>query len=140
MTDGIGEDRSEFCALFVAGSAEQRPGSAIALLAAALYCWLFRWNYRAHVRQASPPVSGTMLSGAGSGCDDLTHLTLAVPFLLSTGERDLAGSRRNGRRPSCSPVRIVGVARGIWKASTYLMVAAVRDEPRYQVERCVYCD
>jgi hypothetical protein len=48
----ISEDCPEFGVLFVAGFADQRPGTAIASFAGALYRWLFRWNARPHPRSA----------------------------------------------------------------------------------------
>jgi hypothetical protein len=55
MSGRLSEDCSEFGVLFVAGFAEQRPGSAIASFAAALYRRLFRWNSRPQLWPASPP-------------------------------------------------------------------------------------
>lgn len=44
MSDYASKDHYAFGVLFVDGFREQRPGSAIALLGAALYGWLYRWN------------------------------------------------------------------------------------------------
>ena len=60
----MSDECPEFGVLFVPGFAEQRPGSAIASFAAALYRWLFRWNTRPDPRSAPPPVlSHAVLSG-----------------------------------------------------------------------------
>jgi hypothetical protein len=88
MSGRISEHRSEFGVLFAAGFAEQRPGSAIASLAAALYCWLLRWNCRTQVWPSSPPVLGDMmLTGTGTRTMSLrTRRWLSLH--LSMGERD----------------------------------------------------
>jgi len=46
MSDCTDDGPVEFGVLFVAGFKHQRPGSAVASLAAALYRWLFQWNAR----------------------------------------------------------------------------------------------
>jgi hypothetical protein len=69
------DDRAEFGVLFVGGFASQAPGGAVAVLASALYGWLFRWNqYR--YREASGKWSLP------------AHLTLDVQLRLSTRERE----------------------------------------------------
>jgi hypothetical protein len=124
MSGRISEDRSEFGVLFVAGFAQQRPGSAIASLAAALYSWLFRWNCRTQVWSSSPPVlSDTVLSGTGSAGDEPAHLTLTVPLHLSTGEHDARWLLAESSWAALfTAPQFLGVARWIWKVSTCLLV------------------
>jgi hypothetical protein len=89
MSGPIGEDRSEFGVLFVAGFAEQRPGAAIASFAGAVYRWLFRWNARPHPSSASrPSLSHTVLAGAPDADGGPAHVRLTVPVDLSSGVRD----------------------------------------------------
>jgi hypothetical protein len=40
----ISDKRPELGVLFVSGFKQQEPGSAVALLGAALYGWLYKWN------------------------------------------------------------------------------------------------
>src|ERR1700683_45809 len=50
------EDHYAFGVLFVGGFRAQRPGSAITVLAAALYGWLYRWNSTLdHGKPPRPP-------------------------------------------------------------------------------------
>jgi hypothetical protein len=124
MSGRLSEDCSEFGVLFVAGFAEQRPGSAIASFASALYRWLFCWSSRPQLWPASPPaLSDTVLSTVPGTGDEPAHLTLSVPLHVSTGERDarwlLAESSWAGL---FTPPRFLGVARWIWKVSTCLLV------------------
>ena len=81
----ISEDRPELGVLFVAGFAEQRPGTAIAAFAGAMYRWLFRWNATSHVEPTSlPTLSDTVLASAAGADDGPAHVTLAVPGYLGT--------------------------------------------------------
>jgi hypothetical protein len=118
------EDRAEFGVLFVAGFAEQRPGSAVASFASALYRWLVRWNARPHLWSAPPPaLSGTVLSSAPGTGDEPAHLTLDVPLRLSTGEREARWLLAESSWADLfAPPRFLGVARWIWKVSTCLLV------------------
>jgi hypothetical protein len=110
--------------LFVPGFAEQRPGSAIGGFAGAVFRWLFWWNSGSQEKLASPPVlSDTVLSGWSGGDGEPAHLTLAVPLLLSCGERDARWLLAESSWASLfTPPRFLGVARWIWKVSTCLLV------------------
>jgi hypothetical protein len=121
----ISGDRPEFGVLFVAGFADQHPGTAITSFTGALYRWLFRWNARPHPRPASPPaLSQTVLPGATGADYGPAHVRLAVPVHLSTGEE------RNARwllaesswADLFTPPQFLGVAHWIWKVSTCLLV------------------
>jgi len=116
-----GRPVSEFGVLFVAGFGEQRPGTAIASFASALYRWLFRWNASGTRRSASPPtLSQTALSSAGGGP---AHATLAVPMPLTSGEREARWQLAESSWADLfTPPRFLGVARWIWKVSTCLLV------------------
>ena len=124
MASPISEDCTEFGVLFVAGFAEQRPGTAIASLASALYRWLFWWNAGPHRWPASPPSLGhTVLSGASGADDGPVHVRLAVPLHLSTGEHDARWLLAESSWADLfTPPRFLGVARWIWKVSTCLLV------------------
>jgi hypothetical protein len=119
------EDCSEFGVLFVAGFAEQHPGTAIAAFAGAMYRWLFRWNASPHLWPASPPVfSDTTLAGTSAADDGPAHVRLAVPLHLSTGgEHDARWLLAESSWADLfTPPRFLGVAQWIWKVSTCLLV------------------
>ena len=122
MSGRIREDRSEFGVLFVPGFAEQQPDTAIASFAGAVYRWLFRWESMPQWAGSPPVLSEAVFSGA-SGGDGPAHLTLAVPLLLSTGERDARWLLAESSWADLfTPPRFLGVARWIWKVSTCLLV------------------
>jgi hypothetical protein len=116
--------RAEFGVLWVAGFAEQRPGTAITAFAGAVYRWLYRWNARPYLRTASPPVlSDTVLASASSVDDAPAHVRLAVPVHLSTGTHDARWLLAESSWADLfTPPRFLGVARWIWKVSTCLLV------------------
>jgi len=124
MSGLIGEDCSEFGVLFVAGFAEQRPGTTIVSFAGAVYRWLFRWNATPRMPQASPPtLSQTALSGALSANDGPAHAILTVPLGLSTGKREARWLLAESSWADLfTPPRFLGIARWIWKVSTCLLV------------------
>jgi hypothetical protein len=126
MSDCFGKDRAEFGVLFVDGFRQQRPGSAIALLAAALYRWLFYWNARPDADPAClPSLSDVALSGAGGGAEDSqpAHLTLSVPLHLSTRDRKARWLLAESSWADLfTAPRFLGLARWIWKVSTCLLV------------------
>jgi hypothetical protein len=124
MSGPIGEDCSEFGVLFVAGFAEQRPGTAIVSFAGAVYRWLFSWNATPRTSLASPPaLSQTALSGALSANDDPAHAILTVPLGLSTGKREARWLLAESSWADLfTPPRFLGVAHWIWKVSTCLLV------------------
>lgn len=120
MSGPIGEDCSEFGVLFVAGFAEQRPGTAIASFAGAIYRWLFRWNA---TPASSPALSQTALSSASSADDGPAHAILTVPLGLSTGQREARWLLAESSWADLfTPPQFLGVARWIWKVSTCLLV------------------
>ena len=85
----VSEARAEFGVLFVAGFAEQRPGTAIAAFAGAIYRWLFRWNAGSNLGLASPPaLSETVLTSAPGTAGGPAHAELAARMHLSTGEHE----------------------------------------------------
>ena len=120
----ISQDRPEFGVLFVAGFAEQRPGTAITAFAGAVYRWLFRWNARSHAQGASPPtLSDTVLAGAPGADDGPAHVTLAVPAFLGTEKPEARWLLAESSWADLfTPPRFLGVARWIWKVSTCLLV------------------
>jgi hypothetical protein len=121
MPDFISGDRAEFGVLFVDGFREQRPGSAIALLAATLYRWLFYWNAKP---DPHPPVlSEVELSSAGGEDDQPAHLVLSVPLHLSTGDRNARWLLAESSWAELfTEPRFLGLTRWIWKVSTCLLV------------------
>jgi hypothetical protein len=118
------EDCSEFGVLFVPGFTEQRPGTAIASFAGAIYRWLFRWNATPQTWQASPPtLSQAELASAWSADDGPAHATLTVPLGLSTGEREARWLLAESSWADLfTPPHFLGIARWIWKVSTCLLV------------------
>jgi hypothetical protein len=114
---------SSACYLSLA-SGEQRPGSAIALFAAALYHWLFYWDAGPDPdAAATPALSDAALSGAGDEDGGPAHLMLSAPLRLNTGDRDahwlLAESSWAG---VFTEPQFLGLARWVWKVSTCLLV------------------
>jgi hypothetical protein len=103
---------------------KQRPGTAIASFAGAIYRWLFSWNARPQGWPASPPaLSQTTLSSAVSADDGPAHATLTVPLGLSTGEREARWLLAESSWADLfTPPQFLGVARWIWKVSTCLLV------------------
>jgi hypothetical protein len=124
MSSQMSDECPEFGVLFVPGFAEQRPGSAIASFAAALYRWLFRWNARPDPRSAPlPALSHAVLSGLSETGDEPAHLTLNVPLNLSTGERDARWLLAESSWADLfTPPGFLGIAQWIWKVSTCLLV------------------
>jgi hypothetical protein len=120
----ISEDRPELGVLFVAGFAEQRPGTAIAAFAAAMYRWLFRWSVTSPVGPASlPALSDTVLASAASADDGPAHVMLAVPGYLSTEKPPVRWLLAESSWADLfTPPTFLGVARWIWKVSTCLLV------------------
>jgi hypothetical protein len=121
MSGNLSEGHSEFGVLFVPGFAEQRPGTAIASFAGAIYRWLFRWNAGPQLRPASlPTLSETVLSGAEGGP---AHVTLTAPLLPTTEKSDARWLLAESSWADLfTPPRFLGVARWIWKVSTCLLV------------------
>jgi hypothetical protein len=124
MSGPIGEDSPKFGVLFVAGFAEQHPGTAIASFAGAVYRWLFRWNARPRTWQASQPtLSQTVLSSASNADDGPAHAILTVPLGLSPGKRDARWLLAESSWTDLfMPPRFLGIARWICKVSTCLLV------------------
>jgi hypothetical protein len=124
MSSRMSDECVEFGVLFVPGFAEQRPGSAIASFATALYRWLFRWNSRPNPHSTPPPtLSHAVLSGLREAGDETAHLTLTVPLNLSTGERDAHWMLAESSWADLfTPPRFLGIAQWIWKVSTCLLV------------------
>jgi len=124
MSGPIGEDCSEFGVLFVAGFAEQHPGTAVTSFAGAMYRWLFRWNAWPQMWRARPPtLSQTVLSGTSDAEDGPAHAILTVPLDLSTGKRDARWLLAESSWADLfTPPQFLGVARWIWKVSTCLLV------------------
>jgi hypothetical protein len=120
----VSEDRPELGVLFVAGFAEQRPGTAIAAFAGAMYRWLFRWNATSHVAPASlPTLSDTVLASAAGAGDGPAHVTLAVPGYLGTRKPQARWLLAESSWADLfTPPTFLGVARWIWKVSTCLLV------------------
>jgi hypothetical protein len=120
----VSEARAEFGVLFVAGFAEQRPGTAIAAFAGAIYRWLFRWNAGPHLGPASPPaLSETVLTSAPGTAGGPAHAELAARMHLSTGEHEARWLLAESSWADLfTPPRFLGVARWIWKVSTCLLV------------------
>jgi hypothetical protein len=120
----VSRERAELGVLFVAGFAEQRPGTGIAAFAGAIYRWLFRWNAASGLKSAPPPALSDAVLASASGADDgPAHLRLAAPEIL--------GTKKNGAHwllaesswaDLFTPPRFLGVARWIWKVSTCLLV------------------
>jgi hypothetical protein len=124
VSDSSSREPAEFGVLFVDGFREQLSGSAIALLAAALYRWLFFWNARPDPQSASQPtLSDVVLSSAGGEDDQPAHLVLSVPLQLSTGDRDARWLLAESSWADLfTTPRFLGLARWIWKVSTCLLV------------------
>lgn len=120
----VGQDHAELGVLFVAGFAEQRPGTAIAAFAGAVYRWLFRWNARSHVGSASPPaLCDTILASTPGADDGPAHVTLAAPAYLGTENPQARWLLAESSWADLfRPPRFLGVARWIWKVSTCLLV------------------
>lgn len=118
------QERSEFGVLWVAGFAEQRPGTAVAAFASAVYRWLYRWNARPPLLHASPPALSDTVLASASGADDApAHVRLAVPVHLSTGSHNARWLLAESSWADLfTPPRFLGVARWIWKVSTCLLV------------------
>jgi hypothetical protein len=116
--------RAEFGVLFVAGFAEQRPGTAIAAFANALYRWLFRWDTRPSLDLESlPKLSDTVLAGASGTDDGPAHVKLAAPVLLGTKKPGASWLLAESSWADLfTPPHFLGVARWIWKVSTCLLV------------------
>jgi hypothetical protein len=120
MSERITDDRAEFGVLFVNGFREQRPGSAIILLATALYRWLFSWNQRP---DRPPALHEVALARAGHGDDQPAHLTLSVPLHLNTGDRDARWLLAESSWADLFTVPgFLGLACWIRKVSTCLLV------------------
>ena len=124
MSDCTSEKRAEFGVLFVAGFREQAPGSAIALLAATLYRWLFFWNARLTPQTTwEPTLSDVVLSAAGGEDGQPAHLVFSVPLQLSTGYRDARWLLAESSWTDLfTTPQFLGMARWIWKVSTCLLV------------------
>jgi len=123
--DSRESEPTAFGVLFVDGFRQQRPGSAIALLASALYGWLFRWNTGARPAQAEPQLSGVVVSdGLSNEQGQPLHLTLSVPLQLASGEVACAPwlLAESSWASLFSPPQFLGLARWIWKVSTCLLV------------------
>lgn len=120
----ISQDRPELGVLFVAGFADQRPGTAIAAFAGAVYRWLFRWNAGSGVQWAPPPtLSDTVLANVPSADDGPAHVTLAAPAYLGTEKPEARWLfAESSWADLFTPPRFLGVARWIWKVSTCLLV------------------
>jgi len=124
MSGLAGRESAEFGVLFVDGFREQRPGSAVALLAAALYRWLFFWNARPDPQSASQPIlSDVVLSSAGGEDDQPAHLVLSAPLQLSTGDCDARWLLAESSWADLFTMpRFLGLGRWVWKVSTCLLV------------------
>jgi hypothetical protein len=124
VPDFTSREPAEFGVLFVGGFREQLPGSAIALLAAALYRWLFFWNARPDPQPAlQPTLSEVVLSSAGGESDQPAHLVLSVPLQLSTGDRDAHWLLAESSWADLfATPRFLGLARWVWKVSTCMLV------------------
>jgi hypothetical protein len=127
MSDSSTEDYPRFGVLFVAGFADQGPGTAVASLAGALYGWFFRWNEGTRPGEHRQPTltSATLASAGGDGP---AHVTLTVPVNLpdnnvDTGDDEARWLLAESSWASVfSPPKFLGVARWIWKVSTCLLV------------------
>jgi pimeloyl-ACP methyl ester carboxylesterase len=118
-----GRECAEFGVLFVAGFDQQRPGSAIAAFASALYRWLYRWNIRPNQKlDSSPTLSDTVLVGASGADDGPAHVRLAAPGLLTTEKSGAWLIAESSWADLFTPPGFLGVARWIWKVSTCLLV------------------
>jgi hypothetical protein len=111
-----------FGVLFVDGFREQRRGSAVALLASALYGWLFRWT--AGAGQEELKLSDAVLSDALQPEDGQPpHVTLTIPQ-LALGE-DVSASwllAESSWASLFTAPQFLGLAQWIWKVSTCLLV------------------
>jgi hypothetical protein len=108
--------------LFVDGFREQRSGSAVALLASALYGWLYQWT--AGVGQEDLKLSDAVLSDTlQPEGGQPPHVTLTIPRLALA--EDVSASWLLAESSWASLFRapqFLGLARWIWKVSTCLLV------------------
>jgi hypothetical protein len=113
--------RFEFGVLFVDGIGQQRPGSAVTSLAAALFDWLFRWNRAQGLSLPRSPVLGTAVLSAGDYGP--AHLILETPLFLSSDERQARWLiAESSWADAHAPPRFLDLAQWVWKVSTCLLV------------------
>lgn len=126
----ISDKRPELGVLFVSGFKQQEPGSAVALLGAALYGWLYKWNSTVDPDPdldtdplSRPRLSDVVLpSGTSEDCPP-AHMRLSARLHLA--DRDCDARWMLAESPwtdMFKTPRFLGVARWIWKVSTCLLV------------------